>query len=284
MDDTKDIALFDRTRLRLVRKRASGDGNFLREWAGKQINERLGDITRDFPLGLQIGSADTTRYDKVRSLLRMDITEGVNDTSFIADEEFLPIKEKSLDIALSNLALHSVNDLPGALIQIRRALKDDGLFVAAMLGGETLRELRTSLMHAEMSLRDGASPRVFPFADKPQMGGLLQRAGFALPVVDSDILSVSYENMFALIRDLRAMGESNIISARDKRYTGRDFFMEAARYYQEHFPDQDGRITASFEIIFLIGWAPHASQQKPLKPGSADMRLADALETTEFKA
>ncbi len=283
MDQNNDIAIFDRKRLSINRARATNDASFLRDWSAERLAERLSDVMREFPLALQIGAADRFSHTKIGALFTMDL---LPCGDVIADEEFLPLRDSSLDLVVSNLVLHSVNDLPGALVQIRRALKDDGMFISAMLGGETLRELRASLAYAEAQLRDGISPRVFPFADKPQMGDLLGRAGFALPVVDSDILKVSYDNMFDLMRDIRAMGEGNIIAGRDKRYAGREFFMEAARYYQENFAakGEDGRIEASFEVIFLIGWAPHASQQQPLKPGSAEMRLADALETVERKA
>lgn len=219
----------------------------------RQIQDRLRDIKRDFPRAVHLSDQDNF------------------------DEEFLPFKSQSLDVLTSNLRLHAVNDLPGALTQIRQALKPDGFFLAAMFGGETLYELRESLTHAELAIKGGVSPRVFPFADKQQMGALLQRAGFALPVVDSDILTVTYENMFALMHDLRGMGEGNMIAARDKRNPGKRLFMEAARYYDEHFKEPDGRIRASFEIIFLAGWAPHESQQKPLKPGSADTSLTEVL-------
>ncbi|HEY8190083.1 MAG TPA: methyltransferase domain-containing protein, partial [Micavibrio sp.] len=199
-----------------------------------------------------------------------------------ADEEFLPFAAGSLDLVLSPLALHSVNDLPGTLLQIRQALKPDGLFMAALLGGETLHELRQAAAEAEMNLRGGLSPRIFPFADKPQMGSLLQRAGFSLPVVDSEIVTVTYEDAFKLMRDIRMMGEGNAIIKRDRSYAGKALFMETARLYQERFSGPGGCIEATFEVIFLIGWSPHESQQKPLKPGSATSRLADILCTDEI--
>jgi SAM-dependent methyltransferase len=219
--------------------------------------------------------------DQVRNLVSMDLT---GKADIYADEEFLPFADQSFDLVLSSLSLHTVNDLPGALLQIRNALKPDGLFLGAMLGGETLYELRQVLAEAEIVVRNGAAPRVFPFADKPQAGALLQRAGFNLPVIDSEIVTVTYENIFKLMRDLRMMGEGNAILKRDKTFPGKALFMEAARLYQEKFAESDGRIRATFEIIFMIGWAPHASQQKPLPRGSAQKSLAEHLGTSEISA
>ncbi|TAL77668.1 MAG: methyltransferase domain-containing protein, partial [Beijerinckiaceae bacterium] len=192
-------------------------------------------------------------------------------------------KPESFDLAVSALALHMVNDLPGALVQIRRSLRPDGLFIGAIIGGGSLTELREALGEAEAEVTGGASPRVAPFADVRDMGGLLQRAGFALPVADSEPLNVRYDNLLALMADLRAMGATNALAERLRSPTRRQVFMRAAEIYAERFSDPDGRIRATFEVIFLSGWAPHASQQKPLAPGSARMRLADALRTKEIK-
>ena len=271
-----DIQIFDRALLRTKRYRAGGafaDYDFLFSWAGRNLSDRLSDIKRDFYDVLQIGARCPALHPRA---VTMDL-----DTCFhpriIADEELLPVRENSLDLIISPLHLHAANDLPGALAQIRRALKPDGLFIAALFGGVTLHELRDSLTQSEIALKGGVSPRVFPFADKQQCGALLQRAGFALPVVDSETLTVTYDNAFKLMHDLRGMGEGNIITARDKTYPGKAFFMEAAHYYQSRYAEQDGRIAATFEIIFLIGWAPHESQQKPLAPGSAEHSLTQAL-------
>lgn len=291
--------VFDRARIRQARNRSAAmlhEHNFLTEWTIKNLSDRLRDIKRDFPLALQIGGRTTAEQDSaiketggIETLCHMDIAENLlrrkeGEAVLLADEEFLPVARNSLDLVISPLSLHSVNDLPGALIQINYALKPDGLFLAAMLGGETLYELRQVMMQAEKNIKGGISPRIAPFADKPQMGALLQRAGFALPVVDSDILHVTYDNLYDLMRDLRGMGENNAIDARSRHFTSRSVMEEAARLYREQYSDEDGRLTASFEIIFLIGWAPHESQQKPLKPGSADHKLAEALEATEHKA
>ncbi len=285
--DIKDIIIFDQGHIRRNKKRAAKnfqDHNFLFQWSQRELSDRLMDINRTFPTALQIGSRSTLKdHPKIGFLTTIDNTENPvlpNSPYICASEEFLPFAPQSFNLIFSNLNLHTVNDLPGTLLQIRCALKPDGLFIAAMLGGETLHELRHALAQAELNSEGGASPRVAPFADKPQMGDLLQRAGFALPVVDSDILTVTYNSLFKLLHDLRGMGEGNAILARQKKFATRSFFMEAARLYQEQFVEPDGRIKASFEIIFLLGWAPHSSQQKPLQPGSAKTSLIDVLGTS----
>jgi SAM-dependent methyltransferase len=201
-----------------------------------------------------------------------------------ADEEQLPFADKSFDLIISALSLHWVNDLPGALIQIRRALVPDGLFMGAMFGGETLTELRQALAEAEIECEGGLSPRVSPFADLRDMGGLLQRAGFALPVVDSDRVTVTYGNPLKLMAELRGMGETNALIERRRTPMRRTTLMRAAAIYSEKFGLPDGRIPATFEITMLAGWSPHESQQKPLRPGSAKAKLADVLGTVEYKA
>ncbi len=284
--------LFDRNILKQKRIRCLGhlnDAGFLLEHTGRVLINRLDDIKRDFPITLQLGGRDNQQFSatvqekaKTQLYIKTDlITDTLGRGDVCIDEEILPFKSKSIDLIVSNLCLHSTNDLPGVLIQARHALKADGLFIASMLGGETLYELRQSLMQAEIKLSGGASPRIMPFADKPQMGDLLRRAGFSLPVIDSDIVTVSYENIFKLMQDLRGMGESSIIADRQKNFTRRELFLEAEKYYHENFAEEGNRIKASFEIIYLIGWAPHESQQQPLRPGSAKNRLADALNTKE---
>ncbi len=290
MSDGADFLVFDRDLVALRRRRAQArfpDHDFLYLWARDQLCDRLQDVSRQFDTGLQIGARGAvSEHQKIGRLFIMDITPcpaWVKGACFVqGSEEFLPFARGSLDLVLSALALHSVNDLPGALVQIRQSLKPDGLFLACLLGGETLHELRRVMMEVELEMFGGVSPRVAPFADKPQMGDLLQRAGFALPVVDSDIVSVTYKDVFKLMHDLRGMGESNALIARNKQPAGRDFFMRVARRYHDLFAGDDGRIVASFEVIFLLGWAPHSSQQKPLRPGSAKHRLADALGGVEL--
>jgi SAM-dependent methyltransferase len=195
----------------------------------------------------------------------------------VFEEESLPIGNGTLDLYASILSLHAVNDLPGALSQIRRALKPDGLFVAALFGGHTLQELRWCLAQAEIEMDSGLSPRVFPFADVRDMGGLLQRAGFALPVADADTVVVHYSHPLRLLADLRGMGETNTLADRRKTFLRRRTLMRAMDMYRDNFADPDGRVRATFEVIYLTGWAPHESQQKPLKPGTARMPLAQAL-------
>jgi SAM-dependent methyltransferase len=204
--------------------------------------------------------------------------------SVLGDEEHLPFRGERFDLAVSLLALQSVNDLPGALVQIRRALNPDGLFIGALLGGTTLNELRQAFTQAEAELEGGVSPRVAPFADVRDLGGLLQRAGFALPVTDSEVVRVRYGDPFALMRDLRLMGFTNSLSDRRKTPLRRATLLRMAQIYAERFADPDGRLPATFEIVWLSGWAPHESQQKPLRPGSAKMRLADALGVPENPA
>lgn len=280
------IQIFDSRLTRARRDRAARSPQaafFLHDHVAAMLEQRLGDIRRDFDSALVLGAAGrVVNSEKIKSRLTADPSAGMlrrlGDGAVVQmGGETLPVGAGMCDLVLSNMILHQVNDLPGMLVQIRRALRPDGVFIAAMPGGETLHELRQSLMHAEIEARDGASPRVAPFADMAQMGGLMQRAGFALPVVDSDIVTVTYDSIFGLMHDLRAMGETSAIAARDRRNPGKDFFARAGDYYRQHFADPDGRIRASFEIIFMIGWAPHDSQQKPLKPGSATCSLTDIL-------
>jgi SAM-dependent methyltransferase len=202
----------------------------------------------------------------------------------VTDEERLPFRDASLDLVVSGLALQFVNDLPGALVQIRRALKPDGLFLAALAGGDTLVELRQAFAAAEAEIEGGASPRVAPFADVRAMGALLQRAGFALPVTDVDRVCVRYDSPVRLMHDLRRMGATNVLAERRRNGLRRATLARLVEGYAERFADPDGRVRASFDIIWLSGWAPHPSQQQPLRPGSARARLADALGTREWSA
>jgi SAM-dependent methyltransferase len=209
---------------------------------------------------------------------------GEKGSRIVADEEMLPFQEGSLDLVVSALALQFVNDLPGTLIQIRRALKPDGLFLGALIGGESLAELRAAFAEAEAEVEGGASPRVAPFADLRDLGALLQRAGFALPVTDIDRVTVRYESPLALMRDLRRMGAGNVLIERRRKPLRRATLRRLFEIYAEKFSDPDGRVRATFEIVWLSGWAPHESQQQPLKPGSARARLADALNAREVSA
>lgn len=284
------ISLFNRRHTKQNRARARAgfaDYRFLYDWCEREILDRLSIIRRDFPQTSILNdlSSENFRLSLLddKRIGNLTIVEE-HPSSLPVEMEALNLDPASQDLVISILDLHSVNDLPGTLVQIRQALKPDGLFIGCMFGGETLHELRQSLMQAELEISGGASPRVFPFADKQQMGGLLQRAGFALPVVDSDILKVSYRDILHLMQDLKGMGETNSIADRRKTLTPRSLFAMAQAAYDQNFKDPDGKITASFEIISLIGWAPHQSQQKPLRPGSATARLAAVLETEEYKA
>lgn len=288
-------SVFDRGAVMRHRARAApafAEHGFLFQEVAERLADRLADINRTFPLALDLGSRggalaralDTAGVHKARDIQTIIHTDGAPSLagrapapSIVADEEFLPFAEDSLDLVVSNLALHWVNDLPGALVQINHALKPDGLFLAALLGGETLHELRASFEAAEAEVEGGVSPRVSPLIDVRDAGGLLQRAGFALPVTDVDTISVTYPDAIALMRDLRGMGETNAVSQRRTTFLRRDTLARVGEVYHDRFADADGRIRATFQVIYLTGWAPHESQQKPLRPGSAQARLADAL-------
>jgi SAM-dependent methyltransferase len=285
--------IFDRQLLRLRRQRAHAQGpeSFLINQVAADLGERISVVLRRFERSVDLG----TPTDAVRLVLASNDNVGTIvaavpdakrlDASFLrvaADEEALPFADGSFDLVVSALSLQFVNDLPGTLIQIRRALKPDGLLLAALIGGDSLNELRTAFAQAESEIEGGVSPRVAPFADVRELGALLQRAGFALPVVDSDRLTVRYADIFALMRDLRRMGATNVLAERQRAPLKRATLKRMAEIYARRFADADGRLRASFEIVWLSGWVPHESQQKPLKPGSATRRLADALGTREI--
>ena len=290
------IDVFDRALLRLRRDRAAaciGDYDFLLRDVAARLAERMDLVRRTFPCVLDLGShhgvlaALLAARAGTASVFAADLSPRLAVAAPVpavaADEEYLPFAPGSFDAVVSNLSLHWVNDLPGALLQIGRALKPDGMFMAAVLGGESLRELRDCLMTAELDVTGGASPRVSPFIDLRDMGALMQRAGFALPVVDSDIITVDYSHPLKLMRDLRGMGAGNAVRARLKLPTRRRVIFEAVRLYQQKYGDAQGRVPATFQVIYAIGWRPHDSQQKPLKPGSAAVRLADILKAEEIK-
>lgn len=291
------MAIFDRDLLRRRRDRAATsaqDYDFLLQETAGRLTGRLDAVRRAFSVVLDLGGAHgilaerLMRREGTAHVISADLSQALVKASrglkVVADEEFLPFAPGSLDAVVSNLSLHWVNDLPGALLQIRRALKPDGLFLAAFLGGESLRELRGCLLEAETAVSGGAAPRVSPFASLQDAAALMQRAGFALPVVDSDIITVRYKDAFQLMRDLRGMGAVDVAHGRSRRFVSRRVMMEAARIYAERHRDAQGLVTASFEVIFVIGWAPHESQPQPLAPGSAKTRLADALQVAEIPA
>jgi SAM-dependent methyltransferase len=291
-----DLArVFDRGLLRVRRRRAAalGPATFLLARVAEELAERLGAVLRDFPVAVDLGTpGDTLRRalranPRIGTLVATDANPAQPPPGMLAvaaDEEALPFRDGALDLVVSALALQSVNDLPGTLAQVRRALKPDGFFLAALAGGETLTELRQAFTIAEAELRGGASPRVAPFADVRALGMLLQRAGLALPVADVGRITVRYAHPLALLDDLRRMGATNVMVARSRSTLRRDVLMRMAQIYAERFADPDGRVRATFDIVWLCGWAPHESQQKPLKPGAAAIRLADALGTHERSA
>ncbi len=296
-DPANELSIFDRALLRQRRARSVAGWpahNFLKRHVAEGLSERLDDIRRPFPRLLDLGSHGGEVAAALAGRAGAELTVSADLTPrflgplsglrVVADEETMPFAPNSFDLIASALGLHAVNDLPGALLQIRQALKPDGLFMGALFGGETLTELRQALLQAESEVEGGASPHVAPFADLRDAAGLLQRAGFALPVADIERLNVSYADAFALMRELRGMGESNILQARRRKPMRRATLPRAAEIYRQRFTGPDGRITASFQIVYLHGWAAHESQQKPLKPGSAKQRLAQALDSDERPA
>jgi SAM-dependent methyltransferase len=303
--------IFDRMLLRARRRRGLrlGPETFLLDQVAGELAHRLRLVVRRFGLAADLGTPAAAvrtavmRDGAVGAMIAADPLAAAvppaagdaaakNDTAkddaatwrVAADEEALPFGDGTLDLVISGLALQAVNDLPGALVQIRRALKPDGLFLAALFGGDTLTELRQSFTAAESEKEGGASPRVAPFADVRAMGVLLQRAGFALPVADVDRITVRYASPFRLLQDLRRMGAANPLAERRRAPLRRATLMRAMEVYGERFADPDGKVRATFDIVWLSGWSPHESQQQPLRPGSAKQRLADALGTTEIAA
>lgn len=289
--------LFDRKLIRHRRRRAAASlpaHDFLLAHVAAELAERLQAVLHDFPLCLDLGAhlgqlgRRIAALPNIGSVFYGEMSEAMARSgprpAVVCDEDYLPFADASLDLVVSSLSLHLVNDLPGSLIQIRRALKPDGLFLAALLGGQSLHELRESFILAEMETTGGASPRVAPFADIREAGALLQRAGFALPVADSETLTIGYGSLAGLMTELRAMGAANALTERSRTPLSRKTLERAEAIYQSRFGRPDGRINATVEILYLSGWAPAPSQQKPLKPGSAKTRLADALHTIEQPA
>ncbi len=280
-DDETGLRLFDRRLLVLRQSRARrlGPETFLIDRVALELGERLAAVLRHFEIAVDLGSpghsvrhalAQSGRVGRIIAVSRLG-------GDVVADEEMLPFADGTLDLVASALSFQFVNDLPGVLVQIRRALKPDGLMLAALAGGNSLAELRECFVQAESEIEGGLSPHVAPFADVRSLGGLMQRAGFALPVVDSDRLTVRYPTVFELMHDLRRMGATNVLRERSRRPLRRATLMRMAEIYAQRFADADGRIRATFDILWLSGWAPHASQQRPLKPGSAARRLSDVL-------
>ena len=295
-DETNSLRVFDRRQVRLHRDRAAanfGEYDFLFREVGARLADRLLDVERRFPLTLDLGChvggmATQLSGTGVETLVQCDLSPEMvrqaTANTLAADEELLPFADQKFDLIVSNLSLHWVNDLPGALAQIRRTLKGDGLFLAAFLGAGTLVELRECLTAAEIEVHGGAGPRLSPLPTLGDSAALLQRARFALPVVDSDTLTVTYTDALKLMADLRYMGEGNSVIARRKTFTGRAVLQRAVELYHERFERPDGLLPVTFQIIYLHGWAPHESQPNALEPGSATMRLSDFLDTNEQSA
>jgi NADH dehydrogenase [ubiquinone] 1 alpha subcomplex assembly factor 5 len=282
--------VFDRATLRARRARAAwrlGEVDFLIRAAAARLLERLRDVRRDFPLALELGChtgqmarvlRECPQIDRlIQADLAHEMVQGAAGLRLVADEEALPFGPGALDLVLSCFSLHWVNDLPGTLAQIRYALKPDGLFLAAMPGGTTLGELRESLMRAELDVDGGAAPRVSPFVDVRDAGMLLQRAGFALPVVDVDIVTVTYSHPLKLMAELRAMGEANALAERGRAPLKRATLVRTCEIYQELFGDREGRVPATFQILMLSGWSPGPGQPQPIRRGSGQINLAEAL-------
>ena len=292
------IRIFDRSLVRKHRDRAAphfANHDFLVREVAERLADRLSDVTRTFPTALDLGChtgemADTLgKRGGIQTLVQCDISPRMaaraaanGRPTLAADEEWLPFADTSFDLVMSCLSLHWVNDLPGTLVQIRRVLKPDGLFLCAMLGGETLKELRQALAEAEMAEEGGLSPRVSPFADVRDLGGLLQRAGFALPVVDADTVNVAYGDPMRLLADLRGMGETNAVAEQRKSLSRRATLLHGLARYQDLFADAEGRVPVTFQVLTMTAWRPHPSQQQPLAPGSGQVSLAHELLKPNF--
>ena len=288
--------IFDDALLRLRRRRAAALAapDFLIRRVADDLAERLAVVMRRFPIAVDLGTPGGALVDVLAASGKTDVIVAADALllhspkagalAVATEDEALPFRDQSLDLVVSALSLQLVNDLPGVLVQIRRALKADGLFIAALAGGDTLTELRQAFAAAEAELEGGVSPRVIPFVDVRGAGALLQRAGFALPVADLDRLIARYDLPIALMHDLRALAATNPMIERSRRPLKRALLERMVEVYREKFSDPDGRIRATFDIVWLSGWAPHPGQQKPLPPGSAQKRLADALGTKEHPA
>lgn len=280
MSASQPHRIFDRRAYRQRRRRFPGTDPdlILVNEAAEQVGARIASVNRRFAHALDLNSRPQS-FNHLRNAAVKWTRAGFVATAadVIADDEFLPFADETFDLVTSILSLHSLNDLPGTLTQIRRVLKPDGAFLAALFGGETLRELRFAFAAAEAASAGGASPRVAPFADVRNLGGLLQRAGFALPVADIDRTTVRYRDPLRLLFDLRLLSETNVLIQRRPNFTSRKLMRAAVAEYIQHFGDDQNRVPATFDIVYLIGWAPHESQQKPLRPGSAKARLSDAL-------
>jgi SAM-dependent methyltransferase len=280
--------LFNRSLHRHRRNKAAAGFrtvDFVVREAADRLADRLGDMQRDFPLALELGchlgqlAEALAPINKIGNLIQADsalpmVSQAPSPRKLVCDEEFLPIAPHSLDAALSVLSLHWVNDLVGSLIQLRHALKPDGLLLAVVPGPRTLQELRQSFLAVAVATGK-AAPRLSPFVEVRDAGAVLQRAGFALPVIESEILTFHYADPFTFLRELRQMGEANALIAQHKGLTTARFWQQIMAYYQEHFCDSRGRIAVTVELVFMTAWTPHASQQQPSPRGSGTVSLKD---------
>ncbi|PWV98038.1 hypothetical protein DFR52_10515 [Hoeflea marina] len=291
MDPIFDHSLLALRRARALKNPVAG-ADFLLRRSGQDMAERLSIVERHFDHPVQVHGGTALTADLMQATGKTEAFRFIDSTpvygiagrdQVLASPDLVPGEPGAADLIVSPLALHLTNDTPGVLIQARRLLRPDGLFLATIPASGTLGELRESLLAAESGLSGGAHARVHPFADVRDYGALLQRTGFALPVADVESITVRYDDLFALMRDLRAMGMTSVLAGRSRKPVSKALFLKAAEIYAERFSDADGRIRASFPVIHLSGWAPHESQQKPLRPGSARVRLADALRTPERK-
>lgn len=299
MTEIQDSIVFDRSLVRRHRDRAApgyGAHDFLKREIGQRMAERLADVKRDFPLALDLGAHDGTLAELLagvnglRRLLHADLSPAMcraaaarGGWAVCADEEALPFAGGAFDLVVSALSLHWVNDLPGALLQANRVLKPDGMFLAAMIGGQTLADLRAAFMEAELAVTGGAAPRISPMVDLRDAGALLQRAGFALPMADLDRITVTWGDPLSAMRDLRGMAEGNALVERHRLPLRREVLLHAASLWLDRCGLPEGGLAVEFELLWLTGWRPHPSQQVPLRPGTASTRLADALGAKEHR-
>ncbi|MBS41061.1 MAG: SAM-dependent methyltransferase [Rhodospirillales bacterium] len=292
-NETSTVRIFDRRTIELRRKRATtkfSAHDFMFKEVAERLIQRITDVKRKFGLTIDLGARTKhlkqmlSKEESINNIISFGLIRDLKDCDLIGNEEVMPFKVASADLLVSNLVFHWTNDLVGTLIQCRQILKPDGLFLAALFGGNTLTELRQVMVEVENEISGGVWPRISPLIQLPDAAALLQRSGYNLPVADTDTITVTYSDAFSLMRDLRGMGETNATLARKRHFSKRSIFSQVAKRYHMLFADSKGRIPATFQIIYLTGWAPDEAQPLPLKPGTATQRLADALDSTEQSA
>ena len=292
-NETSTVRIFDRQALELRRKRATTNfsaHDFMFQEVAERLIQRITDVKRKFGLAIDLGARTKhlkqmlSKEDSINKIISLGLIRDLKDYDLVGNEEVMPFKDASADLLVSNLVFHWTNDLVGTLIQCRQILKPDGLFLAALFGGNTLTELRQVMIEVENEISGGIWPRISPLIQLPDAAALLQRSGYNLPVADTDTITVTYSDAFSLMRDLRGMGETNAILARKQHFSKRSIFSQVAERYHMLFADSKGKMPATFQIIYLTGWAPDETQPLPLQPGTAAQRLADALDSTEQSA